>query len=547
MTQTAAQSLVANLSTHGVDRVFCVPGESYLAVLDALHDRNDIQTVACRHEGGAGFMAVADAKLSERPGVCFVSRGPGATNASIAVHTAEQDAVPLVLFIGQVARADIGRGAFQEVDYQQTFGDMAKGVWTVNDPNLVPETVARAFRTAMAGTPGPVVVVLPEDMLTEQTGTPAVEPLAVPAIRPAATDVDRAAVMLKEAQRPLIIAGGGVGSSAGRAALAAAAERHGVPVATSFKRQDLFDNRNPLFAGHLGFGIPQKQVDLYRDADLILAVGTRLGDTTTQGFSFPEAPRPSQSLIHVYADPAHVGRMYATDLAIVSDPADFLQELATRDARPASSDWAAKLHGYVQDMAVWKAPDGGVVMGHVVAALRDHLNDDAVLITDAGNFSSWLHRHFPFRPSHRLVGAVAGAMGLGMPAAVAAGLREPEKQVVTFIGDGGYLMTGNELATAVHYGVPVRAFVSNNGSYGTIRLHQEKFYPGRVSATDLTNPDFAALAEAFGARGLTIATAADVEPVVAEAMAHPGPVVVDVRTDVEQISAFVSISQLQAT
>ncbi|MCG8692698.1 MAG: hypothetical protein MI806_15955, partial [Minwuiales bacterium] len=217
MTQTAAQSLVANLSTHGVDRVFCVPGESYLAVLDALHDRNDIQTVACRHEGGAGFMAVADAKLSERPGVCFVSRGPGATNASIAVHTAEQDAVPLVLFIGQVARADIGRGAFQEVDYQQTFGDMAKGVWTVNDPNLVPETVARAFRTAMAGTPGPVVVVLPEDMLTEQTGTPAVEPLAVPAIRPAATDVDRAAAMLMDAKRPLIIAGGGVGSSAGRA------------------------------------------------------------------------------------------------------------------------------------------------------------------------------------------------------------------------------------------------------------------------------------------------------------------------------------------
>ncbi len=547
MTPTAAQSLVANLGAHGVDRVFCVPGESYLAVLDALHDRNDIQTVACRHEGGAGFMAVADAKLTEKPGVCFVSRGPGATNASIAVHTAEQDAVPLVLFIGQVARADIGRGSFQEVDYQKTFGDMAKGVWTVNDPDLVPETVARAFRTAMAGTPGPVVVVLPEDMLTEQTGAPVVEPLAVPAIRPAPTDIDRAAAMLKDAKRPLIIAGGGVGSSAGRAALAACAERHGVPVATSFKRQDLFDNRNPLFAGHLGFGIPQKQVDLYRDADLILAVGTRLGDTTTQGFSFPEAPRPAQALIHVYGDPAHVGRMYATDLPVVCDPTDFMRDLATREARPAGPDWAAKLHGYVQDMAVWKAPDSGVVMGHVVAALQDHLRDDAVLITDAGNFSSWLHRHFPFQPSHRLVGAVAGAMGLGMPAAVAAGFREPGKQVVTFIGDGGYLMTGNELATAVHYRVPVRAFVSNNGSYGTIRLHQEKFYPGRVSATELTNPDFAALAEAFGARGLTIASAADVDSVVAEAMAHPGPVVVDVRTDVEQISAFVSISQLQAT
>ncbi len=543
---TAAQSLVACLAAHGVDRAFCVPGESYMSVLDALLDRNDVDLVTCRHESGAGFMAVADAKITGRPGVCFVSRGPGATNASIAVHTAEQDAAPMVLFIGQVARRDIGRGAFQEIDYERAFGGMAKGVWTIHDPDQLPEVVARAFRTACTGTPGPTVVVLPEDMLTEATAAPVVEPLGLAESHASAADIDRAAALLAESERPLMIVGGGVDNADGREALRAAAERYGIPVATSFKRQDLFDNASPLYAGHLGFGIPKAQVDLYRDSDLVLAVGTRLGDTSTQGFSFPQAPRPAQPLIHVYDDPAQVGRNYATDLGLACDPAAFLDGLAGREPGPAAAAraaWAARLNGYTAGMREWVPPEA-LDMGHVVAALGERLDDDAVLITDGGNFSSWLHRYFCFGPNHLLVGAVAGAMGLGMPAAVAAGLRLAGRQIVVLIGDGGFLMTGNELATAVQRNLPIRAFVSNNGSYGTIRLHQEKAYPGRISGTELTNPDFAALADAFGAKGLTIARPEDAGPVVAEALAHPGPVVVDVHTDLEQISAFVSLTDL---
>lgn len=549
MARRAADLLVDCLAGQGADRVFCVPGESYLPVLDALHGHAGIATVTCRHESGAGFMAVADAKLTGRPGLCFVSRGPGATNAAIAVHTAEQDAVPLILFVGQVPRGQLGRRAFQEVDYAKTFADMAKGVWTIHDPDRLPEVLARAFSVALAPTPGPVVVVLPEDLLEEETAALPGRPLPAPMSATGEQAAVEVAERLAAAERPLLIAGGGLDGEAGRAALAAAARALSLPVVTSFKRQDLFPNDDPLYAGHLGFKIPAAQRELYAEADLVLAVGTRLGEVTSQGYRFPAAPQPVQPLIHVHADPAQLGRVFAAERSLAADPAAFLQALAAHDSPPpaARSAWTARLHERVAAARPWRPPaDGLLDMGAVAAALCERAEDDAIFITDAGNFSGWLHRHFAFNGRHRLLGAVGGAMGFGMPAAVAAGLRHPGRQVITLIGDGGMLMTGSELATALQHGVPVKIFLSDNGSYGTIRMHQERQYPGRPAATDLRNPDFAALAEAYGARGLRLERIEEAPAVVAEALAEPGPVVVSVRTALEHVSAFATLTELRS-
>lgn len=551
MTPTAAQALVETLYRHGVDRVFCVPGESYLAALDALYDRPEIQAVACRHEGGAGFMAVADAKMTGRPGIAFVSRAPGAGNAAVAVYTAREDAVPLLLFVGQVPLSDRGMGAFQEVNYDKLFGDIAKSVIEITNPGQLAPAAAEALRVARTGTPGPVVVSMPEDLLTLPAQAEAVGPL--PVARPTSSDaeVSRVAEWLARAERPLLIAGGEASGLAARRALEAVSAAWRVPVAVSFKHQDLFTNAHPHFAGHLGYGMPSSVVETLGGADLILAVGTRLGEVTTQGFKLPKAPKPDQPLIHVYPDQQWFGRRLETAIGIVSAAAPFLQRLAARNAPepPAGRDaWLKQAHAVYADLAPWKpvtAPDG-VSFGHVVAALARSLPEDAILTTDAGNFSSWLHRHFPFRSSHMLLGAASGSMGLGVPAAVAAALRFPSRQVAAIVGDGGFLMTGNELATAVQYGARVRLFVSNNKSYGTIRLHQEKLYPGRTIATDLRNPDFASLARAFGAKGLAIRTVADAAPVVAEALACDGPVVVDVAASLQHISAFTTLEKLAA-
>jgi acetolactate synthase-1/2/3 large subunit len=549
MSRRAADLLVDCLAAHGVDRVFCVPGESYLAVLDALHDSNAIQTVVCRHESGAGFMAVGDAKLTARPGVAFVSRGPGATNASIAVHVAEQDAVPLVLFVGQVPRAEIGRRSFQEVDYARTFADMAKAVHVVHDPARVPEIVARAFVEAQAPTPGPVVVVLPEDLLEERTGANVVEPIAVPrAGPPSAQDMAEIRDLVARAERPLVLAGGGVGTARGRKALLAASEAHGLPVALTFKRQDYFPNTHPHYAGHLGFKIPKPAVARYLDSDLILAVGTRLTEATTQGYTLPASPVPRQTLVHVHDDPGQIGVNYTAAKALVADPVAVLEALAARpsavpDGRRA---WIDRLNRPVAEAMPWKPPaDGLLDMGPVVAALVKMAARDAIFVMDAGNFSGWLHRHFPFSGEHVIVGCVGGAMGIGMPAAVAACLRFPGRQVIHFLGDGGALMTGSELATAVQYGAKVKTFISNNGSYGTIRMHQEAAYRTRVHGTELKNPDFAKWADSFGALGMTIAAIAEAESVVERALAHDGPVVVDVKTAVEHISPVATIASLR--
>jgi acetolactate synthase-1/2/3 large subunit len=537
----AADLLVDCLVAHGVDRVFCVPGESYLAVLDALVDRPEIDVVVARHEGGAGFMGVADAKLTMRPGVVFVSRGPGATNASIAVHVAQQDAVPMVLFIGQIERKDFGRRAFQEVDYRQTFADMAKHVDVVMDGARLPEAIQRAFHLAQAGTPGPTVIVLPEDMLLDEVEAPVLAPKPLVPAHGASEIVAEVAGRLAAAERPIVVAGGLMRGEEGRAALLELAEAAQVPIVAAFKYQDLFPNEHRLFGGHLGYMAPDDQVKLVGEADLVIAIGTRFGDVTSQGYRLPMA---GQTFLHVYPDPLVA--------ALPFDPASFAQALtramprlsnAGSDARAA---WAERLHRRHAGQAVWTPVEAkdGVVFGHVAAALKDQLPDDAILIMDAGNFSGWLHRHFPFSGRHRLLGVVAGAMGFGMPAAVAASLRHPSRPVVALIGDGGFLMTGTELATAIRHRAKLIAIVSNNGSYGTIRLHQEKQYPGRVKATELTNPDFAAMARAFGATGIAVETSADVPKAVAAALSAEGPTVIDVRSSLEHITAFTTLSAL---
>ncbi len=550
MPRRAADLIVDCLATHGVTRVFCVPGESYLAVLDALHDSNAIQTIVCRHESGAGFMAVGDAKVTAKPGVAFVSRGPGATNASIAVHVAEQDAVPLVLFVGQVPRGEIGRRSFQEVDYAKTFADMAKAVHVIHDAARIPEIVARAFVEAQAPTPGPVVVVLPEDMLEDVTEAGVIEPLTVPRAGPAsAADIDEIAALIDQAQRPLLLAGGiGLGTPRGRKALLAASEAQTLPVALTFKRQDYFPNSHPNYAGHLGFKIPKAAVARYLESDLILAVGTRLGEATTQGYTLPASPVPRQKLLHVHDDPAQIGVNYTATKALVADPVAVLEALAARPGGKAArrAAWIKTLNQPVAAAMVWTPPaDGQLDMGAVVAALVRQAALDAIFVTDAGNFSGWLHRHFPFSGEHLLIGCVGGAMGIGMPASVAAALRQPRRQVIHFLGDGGALMTGSELATAVQYGANVKTFISNNGSYGTIRMHQEIAYKKRVHGTELKNPDFAKWGESFGALGLSLASIEEAPAVVERALAHDGPVVVDVKTALEHISPFATIASLR--
>lgn len=549
MARRAADVLVSGLEAHGIERVYCVPGESYLALLDALHDSNRIRTIACRHESGAGFMAVAEAKMTGKPAVFAVSRGPGATNGSIAVHVAEQDATPVVVLIGQVSREERGRDAFQEVDYSQFFGGMAKWVSEVNDGWKLPETLARAFHIAQSGTPGPVVIVLPEDMLSDMVEGEAVGPLPVHVPAPETSQVKSAAEALAKAERPLIVAGGQLQQAGGRETLAQAAEAFQIPVALGWKNQDLFDNSSPLYAGHLGFKTPKAHIDLLAGADLILAVGTRLGDVMTQGFTFPRAPEPEQTLIHVYPDAAKIGRVFRTDIGVAADAVAFLSALAGHagaapDGRAA---WIEKISGFISGFSAWaprQAADG-IDFGEVVEAIAGQARDDAIVITDAGNFSSWVHRHWKLKPDAKMLAAVAGAMGFAIPAGVTSAMLEPHRQTIIVVGDGGTLMTGNELATAIMLGAAPKVFVSNNGTYGTIRLHQERDYPERVVGTDLANPSFAKWAEAFGADAFSIKAGDDVAGIVGEALASTKATVVEVHSSAEALSAFATITQLR--
>ena len=546
----AAQALVKTLVAHGVDRIFCVPGESYLPVLDALHDTPSIQLISCRHEGGAGLMAVADSKLTRRAGVVCVSRGPGASNASLAMHVAEQDAVPLVVLIGQIERKDIGRGAFQEVDYRKTFGGMCKGVWEVLKGEELAATCAEAIRRATSGIPGPVLISLPEDMLLDEASGPAkpLPPEPIPA--PRAEDVAQAAKLMSESERPVMMVGASL-APPDLELLVKVSDAYQLPVAVDWKQQHLFPNRHPNYAGHLGYNIPAAHLETLHPADAVLALGSRLGDVTTQGYRFPVAPEPTQALIHVHPAREALGRVYKARLSVQAQCGEFLSHLLTHAPSTVPQQraaWIARTHGYVEELMRWKElkSDDGVAYGTVIEALNRLLPADAIVTHDAGNFSTWMHRYYFFRDQQVLLGAEAGAMGFGVPAAVAASLRYPNRRVVCLVGDGGMLMTGNELATAVMYGAKPLILLSNNGSYGTIRQYQEKAYPGRVVGTRLRNPDFAALGRAFGAQTWVIDNDENIPSVLAAALAADGPALVEVKSSMIYLSAFVKLDPAAA-
>lgn len=540
---TAAATVAESLRRHQTDRVFCVAGESFLPVLDALYEpRAGIDVVTCRHEGSAGFMALADAKITGRAGVCLVSRGPGAANASIAVHSAWQDTTPLIVIVGQVRQDERGRESFQEVDGPRFFGSMAKAVLAVNDPATAADTVARAFRIAESPTQGPVIVEVPEDVIgaLDPAGRPSAR-VAPRRAEPHGEDIAGVRGLLRRSARPLLLAGERLDSPAGRAALRRVSQRYGLPVITANKQQHLFDNRHPHYAGHLHNATQAAQLAALGEADLVLAVGTRLDRVTTRRGRFP----CRQPLVHVHDDPARLGAFHAPEVAVACDPALFLQRLdeAAADEPLQAADrwlWIKRLHGIEEEKAEWRPVDAadGVVFGEVVSALDARTNGEATVAVDSGTFTSWVYRYTRFGERGRLLGLTSSPMGFGVPAGVAAALRARGEPVIVVAGDGGFLMNGAELITAVEHRLPLVVIVADNRSYATIRLHQEREFPGRTIATDLTNPDFAALATAFGALGLYAETPEQVGAALDTALGHPGPSLVHVRTSLTHTTPY---------
>ena len=548
MTRTGGQILVDQLRIHGVDAIFTVPGESFIAVLDALHDAPEIRLVVCRQEGGAANMAEAYGKLTGRPGVCLVTRGPGATNASVGVHTAFQDSTPMLLLIGDVARGQREREAFQEVDFKAMFTPLAKWAARIDEAGRIPELVSHAFHTAVAGRPGPVVLALPEDMLSESADTRDAEPYKVVRAHPGADDLARLRGLLEGAQRPLMIVGGGGWSEEASRDILAFAAASGIPTGASFRCQDYVDNHAEIYVGDIGLAVNPALAQRVKDADLLLVVGARLGEATTSGYTLVEPPRPRQTLVHVHADPEELGRVYQADLPINSGLPQFAA--AARALEPvdgsAWADWAASARAdYVANLRHEPWQSGLVDLGEVTAHLRERLPEDAIVTNGAGNFSVWVHRFYQFRRYRTQLGPTSGAMGYGVPAAVAAKLVHPERLVVCFTGDGDFLMTGQELATAVQYELPLVILLANNGMYATIRMHQERRYPGRVVGTDLQNPDFAAYARAFGAHGEVVERTEDFPEAFERARQAGRPALLELRVDPEQITPRATIAAIR--
>ncbi|MBC6983589.1 thiamine pyrophosphate-binding protein [Caulobacter sp. 17J80-11] len=542
----AARRLVEALVANGVDHVFCVPGESYLAVLDALADVEDrVRVVACRHEAGAANMAEAYGKLTGRPGICMVTRGPGATHASVGVHTAHQDSTPMILFVGQVAAADKGRGAFQEVDYHAAFGPLSKWAAELDEPGRTAEIVGRAFATATQGRQGPVVLALPEDKLHEDGGPAPVRPVA-----PARAGLDPAVLetieqRLKEAEAPLVVLGGSGWTRPALAALSDWLKAHDLPMVLSFRRKDLIDNDHPCYVGDLGLGPNPKLVERVKSADLILAIGARLGENPTQGYSLLTPEFTAQRLIHIHPGPEELGRVWPASAAGVADVSPAALAVASIGG---DRKWTAWREAARADYEAFTAPidvPAAVNLSEVVAHMAEVLPKDAIICNGAGNFAAWLHRFIRHRSFRTQLAPTSGAMGYGFPAAIAAKLVHPERDVVCFAGDGDFMMTSQELATAVQYGANVITVVVDNGTYGTIRMHQEREYPGRVIATDLQNPDFAAYARSFGAWAETVDRGEDFPAAFAAARAAGKPALIHLKTDPEQIAPGRTITQLR--
>ena len=549
--RTGGRVLVDQLAIHGVERVFCVPGESYLAALDALHDTPEIALTVCRQEGGAAMMADAHAKLTGQPGVCFVTRGPGACNAASGVHVAFQDSTPMVLLIGQVGRAMRDREAFQEIDFRNMYGELAKWVAQVDDPARLPEYLSRAFHTAQQGRPGPVVLALPEDVLSEDVDTLDARPARPAVARPGAEEMTELRDRLARAERPLAILGGGGWSAEAKADFEAFAEASDLPVACAFRCQDYFDNTHACYAGDVGLGVNPALARRVREVDLLLVVGARMGEATSSGYTLLDVPTPSQDLVHVHPGAEELGRVYQPSLAIQAATPAFAA--AARALAPVSAPpYAGVREAARQDYLAWTTPPaaktftGTVDMAQAIADLRERLPADAVICNGAGNYAAWVHRYYRYRGYRTQLAPTSGSMGYGVPAAVAAKLAAPERPVIAFAGDGCFQMSGQELATAVQYDAAIVVIVVNNGSYGTIRMHQERHYPHRVTGTDLRNPDFAALARAYGAHGELVSDQAGFAPAVERALAAERPALVEVRTDLEQISPAKTISELRA-
>lgn len=546
--RSGGQILVDQLVAQGVEHVFCVPGESYLAVLDALHDAK-VQVTICRQEGGAAMMADATARLTGRPGVCFVTRGPGATNASPGVHIAEHDSVPLILFIGQIERGMRGRGAFQEMDYRAFFGSTAKWVTEIDDAARIPEIVSRAFHVAMQGRPGPVVIALPEDMLTDLASVadaPRVEPAP---IWPGLTQMAELQKMLWAAKRPIAIVGGGGWTPKATEAFQRFAERFDLPVAVSFRRAMLFSGEHPNFAGEIGIGPNPKLKARIESADLVLLVGGRMSEMPSQSYTLFDVPRPRQALAHVHASAEELGRVYHPALGILATPPAFCAQLESLQP-PNAIAWSAETRAAREDYLGWteQAPaiPGPVQLGEIFLWLRRRLPEDAIVTNGAGNYAIWPGRFLRYRRFGTQIAPTSGSMGFGVPAAVGAQRARPGSLVVAFAGDGCFMMNGQEFATAVQYNLPVIVVVIDNGMYGTIRAHQEREYPGRVSGTQLKNPDFAAYARAFGGHGETVLKTDEFAPAFERAVASGKPSILHVKIDPEAISPTTTLAQIRA-
>ena len=546
-TRTGGRILVDQLRIQGCDRIFTVPGESFLAVLDALHDTPEIATIVCRQEGGVAYMADADGKMTGRPGVAFVTRGPGATNASGGVHVAFQDSTPMILFVGDLERGDRDREGFQEVDLPAFFAPIAKWAARIDDARRIPEYVARAYRVATAGRPGPVVLALPEDMLRDT-----IEALDRPPVPPVAEAPDPGAIaalfeLLKDSCAPVAIVGGADWSPRAAHYFATFAHRHGIPVAAAFRRQDAIDNASGVYAGQLGYGPNPKLQQRVRDADLLLVVGARLGESTTDGYKLVTPDHPGQTVVHVHPDPTELGRVYHADLPICCDMGEFA-EIVAGWHEPELVRFSAGEEAH-REWLEWSDPkprDGVTLdLGPCVAAMRDRLPSNAIICNGAGNFSGWWHRYWRYGAAPTQLAPTSGTMGYGLPAAVAAALRFKDRAVVCVAGDGDFLMNGQELATAAQHGANLLVILVDNGSYGTIRMHQERDYPTRISATDLRNPDFAALARAFGGWAETVERTADFAPALDRALQQTGIRLLHCKTDVEQISNQATITGLR--
>jgi acetolactate synthase-1/2/3 large subunit len=544
-TRTAAQVLVEQLRIQGVSHVFCVPGESYLPVLDALYD-SGIQVIVCRNEGGAAMMAEAFGKQTGRPGICFVTRGPGACNASGGVHIAQQDSTPMILFVGQVERENRGRDAFQEMDYRAFFGGTAKWVAEVDEPDRMAEMVSRAFTTALAGRQGPVVLSLPHDVLplaSRSPDTPFVETIET---APGALDMAALEDLLAQSERPMLILGGARWSEKALAQIASFAERFGAGVCTSFRRAHHFNPLHPNYAGDLGLGANPKLVARLKASDLVIAAGARLNELTSQGYTLFDIPNPQVKLVHAYPGAEELGRVYHPHLAIHAAPQAFAASLDALKPRRAAADVRATHQEYLDWSEKPLPQPGDVNVSEIMVWLRSHLADDAIICNGAGNYASWIHRFYRFRRLGTQMGTICGYMGYGVPAAVAMKAVHPARTVVAINGDGDFLMNGQEMATAKQYDLPVIAVVLDNSTFGTIRMHQEREYPGRVSGTDLVNPDFAAMARAFGGFGATVTKTAEFAPAFQAAQASNLPSVIHVKVDPEGITPTTTISAIRA-